>query len=471
MSNRRRGTPLTFSKLWDRYLVDGVVGVFLLVIAAFGVGLLVFSLFAANNNESEVYRQKVAQQLYAFGPPEHNDSARMIAEREHAAQQFVLANNLAVKFGADTLYDQLNMSAQEWQSIVHEAKTGVPAIINTHRIQYSTYFLIVEWPALPWLLLVIATAILIIYAYKLEDLYEHYYLSDLPWEKVWPWVFSFFLGPVGWVVMAVDVFKMRAAEAPPPRVVADTDGGSYPTAYAYRDPAEIWVTDASTTTVSSSLKKYASAPKSALAIYLRLRSGAAQQRRKRRSEQISRILESLRYEAKSHSERIRNAQSEIGKLTAEKVALDAITAAAELDDPAIIEQEFESILHLPNVVAVQVVNDRIRVICRAQVSYADKLYDAGDYVFDIGEDIVQMEARCIRSNLRANWEAGKYPDYRYDSGRFCFGDRQFIIDEHIAKGQYLEAIALTVECLCSANGNDVPNIPRAFKPIVERETS
>jgi len=136
-----------------------------------------------------------------------------------------------------------------------------------------------------------------------------------------------------------------------------------------------------------------------------------------------------------------------------------------------VAEEFDRIMALPGVLAAQVVNNRVRIVVRATYRYQGMLYDLGDWQMDISPDETYFEATNLRSGLQDSWSNGTYPAYRLTGGLFCFGDRNQVLYEHLVKGQYLEAVALAVECMNSVNPEDEYKVPDAFKRLPEEVMS
>jgi hypothetical protein len=466
---RNREQTLSFKEMW-RLLEDGVVGIFVgLVIASLGA-LIVFALATTSNNEAEGNRQIVATQLSSFGKQTHVQTATIVDKRKHEAKEFLTANKLGVNLGAEGFASQFDLSSQEMKSIAHTAKTGVPAQINTVRWQYGNYFKDVYWwPGLPLLVIASCTALFIYYLFERDSRYYYYgeyRLSDLPWKKAWPWVVSFFFGPIGWLVTGIDALYLRKLPALPPQIPAreqpqhrEVDGERQPGAEVTHE------NNIENAPTRRRLPSYNSEPKSSADKYLELRTGSVQRRARKRVGEIDNEIAFHREEAADCAQHVKEIQGSIGELNAEKVRLEAsLETTPVLDDPTVITQEFESIMRLPGVLAVQVVNDHLRLILRAQITYKGTDYDLGDWIMNIGDN-ARFDVTCIRRGQRSDW-GGSYPVYRIGGDdTFCFGSRLGVIYEHMSKQQYLEAVALVVEGLSSVNKGDKESIPRAFKPL------
>jgi hypothetical protein len=176
-------------------------------------------------------------------------------------------------------------------------------------------------------------------------------------------------------------------------------------------------------------------------------------------------LEQLTEQRRRLAEQIRTVQTERADLVAEanRTADRMAEAAAPLVEP---REEFERIMALPGVVSVSRTNGGVKFVVEARHRQADQLYDLGDWSIILTPRTSEFIAMCVRSGLRRQWRNGDHPAYRLmDPRQFCFGPRQSELDQHLARRQYLEAMALAVECLCSINREDSYLVPMAFKRV------
>jgi hypothetical protein len=292
-----------------------------------------------------------------------------------------------------------------------------------------------------------------------------YVLADLPWKKPWVWFLVFFTGPLGWICFGFSALHLRLL--PPlrpltpeqlPQVVThvqteyfddDDDVG-----YEYSDDAAKLSTS------------YVSSPVVARAYYANLRMPRLLDRRQSRLETVSAKVAELRRYLKSQGEQIKETQGKISTLSAEERTLRA--AMEEIDvstDPVLVNEEFDRLLALPGIIAVQIVNERLRLLIRSVYHSSDGVaYDFGDWQMDIGPDVTEPRVYRLRNSVNPGWTG--YPDYTFDDNSLCLGSRSSTIEEHLIKGQFLEAIALVVECTSSVNEDDVEKVPQAY-PVLE----
>jgi hypothetical protein len=111
---------------------------------------------------------------------------------------------------------------------------------------------------------------------------------------------------------------------------------------------------------------------------------------------------------------------------------------------------------------VQVVNGRLRLIIRGRLEYQGKAYDGGDWRMDIDQETVSPKVLEVRTGIRSEWTAVE-PPYRNNDGSFCFGSSYSEICEHLARGQYAQAVALASTCINTINDGAENLTPRVYK--------
>lgn len=457
----RREAPMTVSRLFED--LDGyIVGIFAVALIASFIAMVSVAVVFSTHNTAASNRIIAAKDVSSFGikASHHSYAANLL--RKQQAQHFLKVNQEETRLGGESLYNQLELAKSDIKSIKTTSITGKVAKIDTQRWAYGTYFLNVYWwPGAPFWWLCLGLAFMIFYAY---DLYERtgyrryaYALADLNWKRPSTWILATVLGPGAWIIFAISAIRMPSCheETQVAEPVVSDEANDTPTEQTEAGAGEERY---------SGLETYTSASQSAFKLYEQFRSDAGRRRRDNRLSEIQRLLSRMRGQASELADSLKSTQRQIGQLQVEQKRLEE-TSVPPIDDPRVIAEEFETIKHLPGVIAVQVVNNRIRVICRARIEYDGDLYDVGDFALDFDWD--NFRVQDLRSGVKAGWYKGDYPDYRYRDGGFCFGPRRDEIHAHISKQQYVEAIALAVDCLMSVNSDDQSKIPRAFKKVTE----
>jgi hypothetical protein len=169
-----------------------------------------------------------------------------------------------------------------------------------------------------------------------------------------------------------------------------------------------------------------------------------------------------------YGERVKDLQKQKRDIIAEQRKLEAVNP----DDVPVataeeLNAEFDRLMHLNGVAAVGVVNDQISVLVKARYTWDGRLFDLGDWELRFGVG-TSMWSKELRSGVHPDWR-GSYPVYRLGYDNFCFGNQQSDINQHLLKGQMLEAVEVAVNALNSINENDERYVQEAFYEIQEME--
>jgi|GEM_PF-4067341 len=325
---------------------------------------------------------------------------------------------------------------------------------------------------------------------------------DQPWRFIWPWLFLVALGPVYWLCMIVSFFNRKSDEAYQAQFHARmTEQVEFNRVYhqamedgrndvrqardrardfidTIADDYDMWPEEhyldttpsRSATTGEPSTKKpakvtYHSSPGVAKDTYREMRTGAAIKYRETKLNRARESLQESRQYATRLGTQLKEQQQTINSARAEITKLEAsLTNKQDEASVSSIIEEFDRISVLPGVIALQSVNGGVRIIVRASHKYRDKLYDLGDWQIDLHPRDIEFNAYMVRNGLRSEWPA-RYPDYRLPRNRFCFGNQQHVLDEHLRKGQYLEAVSIAITSLHTVGEADKENIPKAFRVV------
>lgn len=445
----RRERPMGIGDFLDNHAEGAVFGGIIGIVLSF-FWLVGFGVYTDIHNSDLEDNAAFSKLMYSYGNDANDRSAAMQQKRQEFARQFVqIKQETNKRSGKGFTY--LAFSGDQWKQVKAVAKTGNPVNVNLKKKDFDVVF---TWPWLRIELLIFFTLLGLGALLQYSDEDHNHRLADLPWLRVWPLILTLVLGPVFWIVMLVSavllIFTPRR-EARDDNVYSEED--EYP---IYQDAHE------NGRVLPDS---YPSSPQAARSTYITLRTKSARKHRKRRFKDVDFDIERCTERARSLSEDIRATQGELNKLRAERQRLnDSIDANLEAVTETTASEEFDRIMQLPGVLAVNVVNDGLRITVRATHEYKGTVYDLGDWRINISPDSTYLEATEIRSGIRSSWGRG-YPVYRMGDNTFCFGDRQDVIDEHMNKGQYLEALAVAVECLSSINQGERKDVPYAFYPV------
>lgn len=172
-----------------------------------------------------------------------------------------------------------------------------------------------------------------------------------------------------------------------------------------------------------------------------------------RVQELQRTISHRTQELTSYGQRIQEIQREINE---RKSQLGQLVRPAEITDEK-IQEEFQAIGNMRGIAGFKLVDNYIVVRIEARVLYEGIVYDFGDW--DFGVSVHGYHSERIRSGRTPHGSGVS----AYMSGDgFCFGVREDRIEELIAKGEYVEAIAVAVDCHHTVNSSDERFIPDCF---------
>lgn len=163
-------------------------------------------------------------------------------------------------------------------------------------------------------------------------------------------------------------------------------------------------------------------------------------------------------------ERVKALQKELKKARADLEGLKA-GGPSTVKSLETIRADWEAIKKMRGVVDIYYDDYELKIAVEVRVPYSGEIYDFGDYIIAITND---NNITCYRnrSGIRSDW-TDSYPDYCYDDGTFCLGDREYVIKEYLKQHRLREAVILTIDCLHSVNNDeDAEDIPNCFRKVV-----
>lgn len=300
------------------------------------------------------------------------------------------------------------------------------------------------------------------------------FLLDLPWRRVWPVLLVLFtLLPLGlpfYLASAVRLFHARViqheTQEEPERARPRFEPDDFEDFWHRRLEEMLYDGDDPRDYLEEYAEKLKQPPINPSALYVRMRTETWRSHLKTRKHRLDSDLATVRARLKEYGTTIRDLQAQQNDLKAEQRKLAEINPDSdELPGLEQVEAEFTRLSSLSGVTEVRAVNStQLAVTVEARTTYEGKVYDLGTWelCFGIGG---MFNSRELESGVKASWRGG-YPVYRGGGyGSFCFGDRQVIINQHLEKGQFLEAIEVAVNCLHSVNKTDQHHIPDAFRKV------
>lgn len=418
--------------------------------------------------------------------------------------------------------DDSSIISQNLEAVQQVADTGNPLQLSVPQLTWG-YF----WGTWAWRLLLVYLTLLpagwcLVYGYIAVD--NEHYLMDWNWKRIWPIVLvalTFF--PIGWLMyipsfirVAAHKRKISQIEAARQTAIAQlaTLAGDRDAYWTQRDQVEQFnlelglpygrgipayeqanapvftpVADAAVprnefgarvtndwdveeddtssavTERQATRPRFYGAPRAALRCYTDIRARAGAIDLNRRLEDAQADLSDTESSLRDYGNKVKNLQRERRELNATIANLRGLieNTTTNQADPAKIAAEFDSLLKLKGVKAVRVINDQLSLLLEARTVYKGDTYDLGDWElrFGVGTGLWTNE---LRSGVRDDW-GDSYPVYRLGGRKFCFGDRVGVIEENMQKGQFLEAIEVAIDSMCSVNKEHRHYIPDAFYQI------
>lgn len=432
-------------------LGPGAVVAFLFCAVVSAIVYGCYALDASETNRTARSNIELLKLLDSYGDDAKDSSEAAVQSRKENAQRYITLEDAAEEVNDDA--EHLGFDDDQWKQVKKVAETGKPPKLDTDIMSYSAPF---SWPFLPlWLLGIwFLTGIGSLLSYVDEMPSER--LADVNWKRWSSWLVTFGFGPLVWIAMVVSrvllIWTPYETTYDPPQPVDDQIPDRDDPAPEEEPPQK------------TPNQTYVSAPAAARNTYVSLRTDAAKGYQAVRLKEVDSNIENHQEAARNLGTQLRKIQGDLNQLRATRTqlteSLDSEVVTAETAN-----QEFDRITRLPGIIATQVVNDHLRLIIRATHEYKDRVYDLGDWRIDLRLDSGSIQAYSIRYQLRRGWSSGTYPSYTNGDGSFCFGDRQETLNEHLRKGQYLEAVSVAIDSLCGINKGERKLVPSAFFPI------
>ncbi len=433
--NRRPARHSTLSSWWMRMLRNEMGVGFGFAFGAALLALLITSLVIASDQTSTSREISLARYLHATTDQRDDMSEKTVALRKARASQILKLDEKAEVFLEPAMTDNM------YDKLVETAATGQAPSLDLH---------VLTWRWLYWILAGWAILSLVVVMYEHAETcdYEQWFLTDLPWRMPWTWLLVLLtlvpFGFIAWPVSAIRFALWRKNHGT--EAAEEVDPDPYYRGQMPRVDGE-----------------YYSSPNAALEWYRTTRGNGWKHRQLEAAQRAAENVELTERDLRSLSTQLRDRQQELGVAKARQRELEAAAADYQPDIAAkLVDEEFDTLLKLKGVAAVQVVNDRLVLILQATFTYKNTVYDLGDWELTFGFD--WFRAQELRSGVRRSWRGG-YPVYGLDGGGFCFGAREYIIRDHVRKGQFLEAAQVAVATIQNINEEDLNDVPKAFKEV------
>ena len=171
---------------------------------------------------------------------------------------------------------------------------------------------------------------------------------------------------------------------------------------------------------------------------------------------------------------LEEARNEIGRL--QKVLNETRVSIAEYDeilgkykeqnDENQIASQFQKLMELPGVLAVQVVNSKLRLFVRCQATVDGRHYDLGDWRISVKPGSYKLKTKLIRDGRRPDAGGRSDPPHinEHDNS-FCFGGAEDELKDLLKRGQLFAALTCAMNYMCQTLPGREHLIPEVFKEL------
>ncbi len=209
----------------------------------------------------------------------------------------------------------------------------------------------------------------------------------------------------------------------------------------------------------SSLPSYRSSPNAGEAAYVNAIEAYSIGNVRQKRDKLEKELEEVR-------ELISKSQKKMNETRAAISELDEVLEKyKETSQERHVEQQFHKLMELSSVVAVEVVNHKLRLIVRCEAVVDGKTYDLGDWRISIKPGSSKLKTKLLRDGRRPDWDDYSDPPHINDDDTFCFGGNEEELQDLLKRGQLFAAITCAIRCMCTTLPGREQQIPLVFKEL------
>jgi hypothetical protein len=187
----------------------GFIKIAVLAAVIFGISWFVFDLGKIVSEREAANQLAITVMLNSHGEAATDLSVSTIEQRKQLASRLLEARSANV-LGSGT--DLLHLDDEQAIKVHEVARSGLPIQFTPdvwHWKDYWNFFS--NWGLWAVVWFAFGTATFMSWVYEIM-FYSNDHFADLPWKRVWPWVFTLLCGPVAWVVMVGSAIKRWAGE-------------------------------------------------------------------------------------------------------------------------------------------------------------------------------------------------------------------------------------------------------------------
>lgn len=127
--------------------------------------------------------------------------------------------------------------------------------------------------------------------------------------------------------------------------------------------------------------------------------------------------------------------------------------------------QFQKLMELPGVLAVQVVNSKFRLFVRCQATVDGRQYDLGDWRISVKPGSYKLKTKLIRDGRRPDVGGHTDPPHINHDDTFCFGGNEEELKDLLKRGQLFAALTCAMSYMCQTLPGNEYLIPEVFKEL------
>lgn len=319
---------------------------------------------------------------------------------------------------------------------------------------------------------VVVSSTIAMYTYALYK--KHTFIADIPkgsWFVRGCLILVLLASPFNWFILIVSLWRMgdykiewefwqrdlldRGAEV----VEGTTNHGNEP---ALQDSLRERLTTISTgryRTDISSLPSYPSSPNAGKAAYVQTVEAHDIGLVREKRDKLEKGLDETR-------KAIGELQKTLNETRVSIAECDEILDKYKVqNDENQVVSQFQKLMELPGVLAVQVVNSKFRLFVRCQATVDGRQYDLGDWRISVKPGSYKLKTKLIRDGRRPDVGGHTDPPHINHDGTFCFGGNEEELKDLLKRGQLFAALTCAMSYMCQTLPGNEYLIPEVFKEL------
>lgn len=212
-------------------------------------------------------------------------------------------------------------------------------------------------------------------------------------------------------------------------------------------------------TDTSSLPSYRSSPNAGEAAYVNAIEAYSIGNVRQKRDKLEKEVEEVRASISRSQKKLNETRAAIAELD------EVLEKYKETSQERHVEQQFHRLMELPAVLAVEVVNHKLRLIVRCEAVVDGRAYDLGDWRISIKPGSSKLKTKLLRDGRCPDWDDYSDPPHINDDDTFCFGGNEEELRDLLKRGQLFAAITCAIRCMCTTLPGRERQIPLVFKEL------